>query len=120
MINDIISSRRRTQILRLLSDRPMTVTELAVELNIDPTQAKTNLRRKHLDVLEQVGLVVSDTPRSERRPRGQAKKVLYWTNPAAVDIVKDAWGAYAKGQEPALPPAMQAALEALGSAEPPA
>lgn len=90
-IIDAIGNSARTEILHLLSIRAMSAPDLAEDIGVHPSQI-----RRHLDALEDLGLVAADHPRGDRRAKGRV--VLWETNQVRVSDVANAWKAYATGQ----------------------
>lgn len=91
-ILDAIGNSARTEILRLLSLRAMSAPELAEAVGAHPSQV-----RRHLDALEDLGLVTADHIRGERRAKGRV--VLWQTNQQRVGEVANIWRAYATSQD---------------------
>lgn len=90
-IIDAIGNSVRTEILRHLSLRAMSATQLAEVIDADP-----RVVRRHLEVLEDMGLVSADHPRGSRR--GVGRVVVWETNEQRVNEVAIAWRAYASGK----------------------
>ncbi|NYI47909.1 DNA-binding transcriptional ArsR family regulator [Nocardioides aromaticivorans] len=90
-IIDAIGNGTRTEILRHLSLRAMNATELAEVIDADP-----RVVRRHLEVLEDMGLVAADHPRGDRRAKGRV--VMWETNKQRVNEVANTWRTYALGQ----------------------
>lgn len=82
-----IGNSARTEILRCLSVRPMSTTELADVIGIDHSRVL-----RHLAVLEDLALVVADHPRGSRR--GVGRVVKWQTNQERVNEVAQMWRAY--------------------------
>lgn len=93
-ILDAIGNRVRTEILRHLSARHMTVAELADLTGVD----RSSILR-HLRVLEELGMVSADHPPGERLGRGRL--VLWHTNPTRVAEIANIWLAYVTGRNQA-------------------
>ena len=91
-IIDAIGNRVRTEILRHLSVRQMTVAELAERTAVDRSWIL-----RHLALLEELGVVAADHPPGERLGRGRT--VLWTTNRERVVEVAAIWRAYATGQD---------------------
>ncbi|MCX6398399.1 MAG: helix-turn-helix domain-containing protein [Propionibacteriales bacterium] len=89
---DAIGNGARTEILRHLSDRAMHAPGLAEATGVSPSQVL-----RHLEVLEDLGLVSADHQRGSRRAKGRV--VLWRTEGARVAEVAAAWRAYATGQQ---------------------
>ncbi len=83
----------RTEILRQLADRPLGVRELA-----DATGTVVSQVRKHLAILEDLGLVVADVSPDERRPGGRGRAVLWSTNLGRAEEVGKIWIDYVTGR----------------------
>lgn len=90
-ILDAIGNRVRTEILRHLSARQLTVADLADMTGVDRSSVL-----RHLRVLEDLGLVSADHPPGERLGRGRT--VLWHTNRERVAEIANIWQAYATGQ----------------------
>lgn len=90
-IIDAIGNNARTEILRHLSLRAMSATELAEVVAADP-----RVVRRHLAVLEDLGLVVADHPRGDRRAKGRV--VLWSTDLARAEEVGRLWLDYVAGR----------------------
>ncbi|MBS42885.1 ArsR family transcriptional regulator [Nocardioides soli] len=82
-----IGNSARTEILRCLSVRPMSTTELAEMIGIDHSRVL-----RHLAVLEDLALVAADHPRGSRR--GVGRVVRWHTNQERVNEVAQMWRAY--------------------------
>lgn len=95
-IIDAIGNSARTEILRQLSLRAMSAPELAEVIDAEPRQV-----RRHLSVLEDMGLVTADHPRGDRRAKGRV--VLWSTNVARAEEVGKIWLDYATGRASAHP-----------------
>jgi DNA-binding transcriptional ArsR family regulator len=85
---DVIGNNVRTEILRLLSERPMTTLELAEQLRVHHASV-----HRHLVVLEEHELVTADVGRGRRR--GQT--VTWQTNGEKVAEIGQLWIDYASG-----------------------
>lgn len=90
-IIDAIGNSARTEILRHLSLRAMSATELAEVIDADP-----RVVRRHLSVLEDMGLVTADHPRGGRRAKGRV--VLWATDLARAEEVGRIWLDYVAGR----------------------
>lgn len=88
---DAIGNSARTEILRSLSARPMSTTELAERIGVDHSWVL-----RHLAVLEDMRLVSADHPRGSRR--GVGRVVMWKTDHERVHEVANMWRAYATGQ----------------------
>ena len=86
-----IPNSARTEILRRLSLRAMSATELAEVIDADP-----RVVRRHLSVLEDMGLVTADHPRGDRRAKGRV--VLWETDHARAVEVGKIWSDYVTGR----------------------
>lgn len=86
---DVIGSSVRTEILRRLSNQPLTALELA-----DQVGAHFASIHRHLTLLEDLGLVSTDVGRGRRR--GQT--VTWRTNKAKVHEFGSTWINYASGE----------------------
>lgn len=84
----VIGNSARTEILRHLSVRPMSTTELAGDIGIDHSRVL-----RHLAALEDLDLVYADHPRGSRR--GVGRVVKWQTSQERVNEVAQAWRAYA-------------------------
>ncbi len=93
VIIDAIGHSVRTEILRQLADRPLGVRELAAATGTVVSQV-----RKHLAILEELGLVVADLPADERRPGGRGRAVLWSTNIKRAEEVGRIWIDYVAGR----------------------
>lgn len=93
VIIDAIGHSVRTELLRQLADRPLGVRELA-----DATGTVVSQVRKHLAILEDLGLVVADVPSDERRPGGRGRAVLWSTNIKRAEEVGRIWIDYVTGR----------------------
>lgn len=93
-IVDTIGNRVRTEILHLLARSPMTAGELADAVGGDVTHI-----RRHLAVLEELGLVVADRPPEQRGP-GRGRSVVWRTSHRRVEEVGRAWIDYVIGVLP--------------------
>ena len=91
-IIDVIGHHVRTEILRRLAHSPMTVVDLATEMDV----AHSSVHR-HLVKLEEHGLVAADTEPGQRAGRGRT--VLWRTAPERVLEVGQLWISYATGQD---------------------
>lgn len=87
---DAIGNHTRTEILRLLSQQPMTAVDLAAALEVAHSSVNRSLAK-----LETAGLVTADTPPGRRRGRVQN---TWSTVPAQVQTLGQAWVEYALGQ----------------------
>lgn len=92
LIVDAIGHRVRTEILRQLAGQPRGVQELA-----DATGTVVSQVRKHLAVLEELGLVIADVSPGERRPGGRGRAVSWSTAEGRVEEVGHTWINYASG-----------------------
>lgn len=90
-IIDAIGNSVRTEILRHLSLQAMSATQLAEVIEADP-----RVVRRHLEVLEDLGLVAADHPRGDRRAKGRI--VLWETDHARVEEVGKIWIDYVTGR----------------------
>jgi DNA-binding transcriptional ArsR family regulator len=90
-IIDAIGNSARTEILRHLSLRAMSAPELAQLIDAHPSQV-----RRHLDVLEDLGLVTADHPRGDRRAKGRV--VLWTTDRTRAEEVGRIWIDYVAGR----------------------
>lgn len=97
-IVDVIGNRTRTEILNLIATRVMTANELAAETGVDVTTI-----RRHLETLEDHGLVAGTPPPAERTPGGRGRKISWSTDHAQVAAQGQQWIAYATGQTAAAP-----------------
>lgn len=93
IIIDAIGHSVRTEILRQLADRPLGVRELA-----DATGTVVSQVRKHLAILEGLGLVTADLTRDQRRPGGRGRAVLWSTNVERAEEVGQIWIDYVTGR----------------------
>lgn len=94
-IIDATGNRVRTEVLRLLAHEAQTAAQLAEATNTDHRQM-----RRHLAVLEELGLVIADTPPGERGP-GRGRFVLWKTNHQRAEEVGRIWIDYVTGRRPA-------------------
>jgi len=94
VIIDAIGHSVRTEILRQLADRPLGVRELA-----DATGTVISQIRKHLAILEELGLVDADVPPGQRRPGGRGRAVLWSTNIKRAEEVGQVWIDYVTGRD---------------------
>ena len=94
VIIDAIGHSVRTEILRQLAERPLGVRELA-----EATGTVVSQVRKHLAILEELGLVVADVPPDERRPGGRGRAVLWSTNIERAEEVGKIWIDYVTGRQ---------------------
>lgn len=90
-IIDAIGNSARTEIMRHLSLTAMSIPELADAVGVSPSQVL-----RHLNVLEDLGLVVADHPRGARRAKGRV--VLWQTNHTRAEEVGKAWIDYVTGR----------------------
>ncbi len=90
-IIDAIGNSVRTEILRHLSHQAMSATQLAEVIEADP-----RVVRRHLEVLEDLGLVAADHPRGDRRAKGRI--VLWETDHARAEEVGKIWIDYVTGR----------------------
>ncbi|WP_085874908.1 ArsR/SmtB family transcription factor [Nocardioides sp. PD653-B2] len=90
-IIDAIGNSARTEILRNLSQRPMSAPELAEVIEAAPRQVL-----RHLALLEDMGLVTADHPRGDRRAKGRV--VLWTTDIARAEEVGRIWLDYVAGR----------------------
>ena len=93
IIVDAIGHSVRTEILCQLSQRPLGVYEIA-----DATGTKETAARKHLAILEEVGLVIADAPPHERKSGGRGRAVLWRTNIERAEEVGRIWVDYVIGR----------------------
>lgn len=93
VIIDAIGHSVRTEILRQLADRPLGVRELA-----DATGTVVSQVRKHLAILEDLGLVVADVSPDDRRPGGRGRAVLWSTDIKRAEGVGKLWIDYVTGR----------------------
>ena len=93
VIIDAIGHSVRTEILRQLAERPLGVRELAVATGTVVSQV-----RKHLAILEELGLVVADSSPDERRPGGRGRAVLWSTDVKRAEEVGRRWISYVTGR----------------------
>jgi DNA-binding transcriptional ArsR family regulator len=93
-ITDAIGNRVRTEILRLLAANPKTASDLAKQTGGDVTRV-----RRHLAVLEELGLVIADRPPQERGP-GRGRFVLWRTDHPRAEEVGRLWTDYVTGNYP--------------------
>ena len=91
-IIDAIGNRLRTEILRLIADTAMTASKLAEATGGDATTI-----RRHLAVLEGLGLVDADTLPDDRGP-GRGRFVLWKTNHQRAEEVGRIWIDYVTGR----------------------
>lgn len=92
LIVDAMGHRVRTEILRQLSGQPLGVRELA-----DATGTVVSQVRKHLAILEELGLVIADVSVGDRRPGGRGRAVSWSTAVKRVEEVGHTWINYATG-----------------------
>jgi DNA-binding transcriptional ArsR family regulator len=90
-IIDAIGNRLRTEILSLIADTAMTSSELAEATGGDATTI-----RRHLAVLEELGLVDADRAPDDRGP-GRGRFVLWKTNQQRAEEVGRIWIDYVTG-----------------------
>jgi len=83
-ILDAIGNSARTEILRHLSLRAMSIPELAEAIGVSPSQVL-----RHLAALEDLDLVSADHPRGSRRAKGRV--VLWETNHSRAEEVGKIW-----------------------------
>lgn len=95
-IVDAIGNRLRTEILSLLAQDTLTAHDLASRTGADVTTM-----RRHLEVLENVGLVIGDPPVNERTSGGRGRKILWSTDHGRVREVGQAWIRYATADKTA-------------------
>lgn len=100
VIIDAIGHSVRTEILRQLADQPLRVQELADATGTVPSQI-----RKHLAILEELGLVVADASPDERRPGGRGRAVLWSTATKRAEEVGHIWISYVTGRSTSPNPA---------------
>jgi DNA-binding transcriptional ArsR family regulator len=91
-IIDAIGNRLRTQILSLIADTAMTASDLAEATGGDVTTI-----RRHLAILEELGLVNADRPLDDRGP-GRGRFVLWKTNHQRAEEVGRRWIDYVTGR----------------------
>ena len=91
-IVDAIGNRVRTEILCQLASRPQIVSELASSTGTVASQV-----RKHLAILEELGLVSADRAPGDRGP-GRGRFVLWSTNVERAEEVGRAWIDYVTGR----------------------
>ena len=91
-IIDAIGNRLRTEILSLIADTAMTSTDLAEATGGDVTTI-----RRHLAVLEELGLVEADRAPDDRGP-GRGRFVLWKTNHKRAEEVGRTWIDYVTGR----------------------
>jgi DNA-binding transcriptional ArsR family regulator len=91
-IIDAIGHPMRTEILCQLAGRPQMVSDLA-----ESTGTVVSQVRKHLAILEQLGLVRADRSPEERGP-GRGRGVLWSTNVERAEEVGRGWIEYATGR----------------------
>jgi DNA-binding transcriptional ArsR family regulator len=92
-IIDAIGNRLRTEILSLIADTTMTATDLAEATGGDVTTI-----RRHLAVLEGLGLVDADRLPDDRGP-GRGRFVLWKTNHKRAEEVGRIWINYVTGRQ---------------------
>ena len=90
-IIDAVGNRVRTEVLRLLALDARTAAQLA-----DATDSDIRQMRRHLAVLEDQGLVIADTPASQRGPGRRG--VLWRTNIERAEEVGRIWVDYVTGR----------------------
>ena len=90
-IIDAIGNSARTEILRHLSLRAMSIPELAEAIGVSPSQVL-----RHLAALEDLDLVTADHPRGSRRAKGRV--VLWETNHSRAEEVGKIWIDYVTGR----------------------
>jgi DNA-binding transcriptional ArsR family regulator len=90
---DAIGHRIRTEILRQLADRPLGVQELAAATGTVVSQI-----RKHLAILEELGLVIADRSPEDRRPGGRGRSALWTTDTQRAEEVGRVWIRYVTGE----------------------
>lgn len=91
VIIEIIGNATRTELLRLLTARPRTMLELAAEIDV----AHSSIHR-HLALLEQHGLVSTDTAPGRR----QGRTVVWSANPERITEIGQRWISYATAIDP--------------------
>lgn len=96
-IIDAIGHRVRTEVLRLLANDAQTAAQLAQATSTDYRQM-----RRHLAILEELGLVVANTPPDARGP-GRGRSVLWHTNIERAEEVGRIWIDYVTGRYAAGP-----------------
>lgn len=94
IIIEAIGHSVRTETLRQLADRSLGVRELA-----DATGTVVSQIRKHLAILEELGLVVADVPPGQRRPGGRGRAVQWSTNRKRAEEVGQIWIDYVTGRD---------------------
>ena len=94
LIIDAMGHRARTEILRHLAGQSLGVRELA-----DVTGTVVSQVRKHLAILEDVGLVIADASAGERRPGGRGRAVSWRTAVTRVEEIGQIWISYASGRD---------------------
>ncbi|CAN5190218.1 hypothetical protein BH09ACT12_BH09ACT12_01760 [soil metagenome] len=90
-IIDAIGNRLRSEILNLIAESPKTATSLAESTGSDVTTI-----RRHLAILEELGLVDADRAPTDRGP-GRGRFVLWKTNHQRVEELSTRWIDYATG-----------------------
>jgi DNA-binding transcriptional ArsR family regulator len=90
-IIDAIGNRLRTEILNLIAHTAMTASDLARSTGGDVTTI-----RRHLAILEELGLVEADRPPEDRGP-GRGRFVLWKTNHQRAEEVGRRWSDYVTG-----------------------
>jgi ArsR family transcriptional regulator len=88
VVIDVIGNNVRTEILRVLAQRPLTALQLAEQLRVHHASV-----HRHLVLLEEHGLVTADVGRGERRGR----TVTWQTNRERLAAVGQLWIDYASG-----------------------
>jgi DNA-binding transcriptional ArsR family regulator len=91
-IVDTIGNRLRTEILKHLADTAMTASDLA-----EATGGDVTTMRRHLAVLEELGLVEADRLPDDRGP-GRGRFVLWKTNHERAEAVGRRWIEYVTGR----------------------
>lgn len=92
VIIDAIGHSVRIEILRQIANRSLGVRQLA-----NATGTVVSQIRKHLAILEELGLVVADVLPDERRPGGRGRAVLWSTNIKRAEEVGQLWINYVTG-----------------------
>ena len=92
-IIDAIGNRLRSEILNLIAETPKTATSLAESTGSDVTTI-----RRHLAILEELGLVDADRAPNDRGP-GRGRFVLWKTNHQRVEELSRQWIDYTTGQQ---------------------
>jgi predicted transcriptional regulator len=88
VVIDIIGNNVRTEILRVLAQRPLTTLQLAEQLRVHHASV-----HRHLVLLEEHDLVTADVSRGKRRGR----TVTWQTNREKLAAMGQLWIDYASG-----------------------